>query len=149
MGHKKQKLSSKRAILESKTPCSRLCHDQQCLKPPGRCGRSHDKTVIAAWKAGKGRKRCDFGEGCWNAPQYLCLFQHTHDEVFPEVPRLAKALENLEEISAVNMNALTSQDDTRISDLRGLSSFSTLDKVDEIAIPGTQDAEICNRSDGH
>lgn len=146
MGHRKQKPSNRREMIESKTPCSRLCHDQQCLKPPGRCGRSHNERVIAAWKARKGKERCPRGEGCWNAPNYMCLYQHTHDEIFPEVPRLAKALENLEEVSAVNMDALTSQDDTRISDLRGLSSFSTLDKVDEIAIPGTQDAEVCGRS---
>ncbi|KLU92686.1 hypothetical protein MAPG_11673 [Magnaporthiopsis poae ATCC 64411] len=140
MSHGKQNLSNwraRQAVIESKTPCSRLCHDQKCLKPPGQCGRSHDERVVAAWKAGKGKGPCPHQEeGCWNAPNYLCLYPHTHDEIFPEVPRLAKALEDLEEISAVNMDALTSQDDARISNLMGLSSFNTLDKADEIAIPG-------------
>ncbi|EJT76761.1 hypothetical protein GGTG_06676 [Gaeumannomyces tritici R3-111a-1] len=118
-------------------PCPRLCHGEECLKPPGECQLSHDGRVIAAFKAGRGRQRCDKGEDCWNAANYLCRYQHTLDEVFPEGPRLAKAMEDLDEISSINMGALSSQEDTHISDLKGLSSFSTLDKDDEVAIPGT------------
>ncbi|KAL8377610.1 hypothetical protein RB595_008346 [Gaeumannomyces hyphopodioides] len=127
----------RRSKPESEKPCPRLCHDEECLKPPGQCKQSHDEGVVAAWKAGSGRKRCNFGEGCHNAANYLCRYQHTPDEVFPEVPRLAKAVESLDEIASINIDALPSQEDARISDLEGLSSFSTLDRDDEVAIPGT------------